>query len=68
MTIKDNGIGIPEHAERKDGMGLKIMNYRAGLINASLDIRRDMGRGTIITCAYAGASEKRERVSHSSIE
>lgn len=68
MTIKDNGIGIQEHAARKGGMGLKIMNYRAGLINASLDIRRYTAGGTIITCAYAGASEKKELVSHSSIE
>ncbi|MBI5664664.1 MAG: hypothetical protein HZC49_06220 [Nitrospirae bacterium] len=65
MTIKDNGIGIPEHAARKGGMGLKIMNYRAGLINASLDIRHDTDGGTIITCAHACASEINELVSYS---
>jgi PAS domain S-box-containing protein len=66
MTIKDDGIGIQEHSGRKGGMGLKIMNYRAGLINASLEIRRDMDRGTIITCVYAGESEKKDLVSYSS--
>ncbi|MEW6601525.1 MAG: PAS domain S-box protein [Nitrospirota bacterium] len=64
MTVKDNGIGIPAQSDRKGGMGLKIMNYRAGLINASLDIRRDVGKGTIITCVYACASDKKELVSH----
>lgn len=65
MTVKDNGTGIPQYAERKGGMGLKIMNYRAGLINATLDIRSDMAGGTIIRCSYAGASEKKDLVSYS---
>ncbi len=62
MTIKDDGAGIALPV-RKSGMGLEIMKYRAGMINASLIIRRDIVKGTLVTCIF---SEKREnRTSHS---
>jgi len=67
MTVKDNGIGIPDHTDLKGGMGLKIMNYRAGLINASLDIKRDASGGTIITCTCPCTLEKRALASHGGV-
>ena len=33
-------------------MGLNIMNYRAKMIGASLDIRRGAGGGTIVLCSF----------------
>ena len=33
-------------------MGLSIMNYRASMIGASLDIRRGAGGGTIVICSF----------------
>jgi signal transduction histidine kinase len=56
MTIKDDGSGI-DLPVRNSGMGLEIMKYRAGMINASLIIRQDIVKGTIVTCIF---SEKRE--------
>lgn len=53
MTIKDNGIGIPGDLSHSHGMGLKIMRYRASIINASLDIRPGSERGTVVICTFS---------------
>jgi nitrate/nitrite-specific signal transduction histidine kinase len=45
--IKDNGIGI-DYQTRQRGLGIKIMEYRAKLLNAFLDIRKRSQGGTIV--------------------
>jgi PAS domain S-box-containing protein len=45
LTIRDDGTGISD-LDRVQGMGIKIMKYRAARIGASLDIFRDPGGGT----------------------
>ncbi len=47
VTIADNGCGIPPEPE-SDGMGLRIMGFRAKMIGAGLDIRRRKPRGTVV--------------------
>ncbi|HEX3989028.1 MAG TPA: ATP-binding protein, partial [Verrucomicrobiae bacterium] len=51
LTIKDDGIGFPANLA-SSGMGMSIMNYRAKMIDASLDIRRGAGGGTIVLCSF----------------
>lgn len=51
LTVKDNGRGLPEVLDRPQGMGLNIMNYRAHMIGAALDVRRDSPGGTIVRCS-----------------
>jgi len=50
LTIENDGIDFPEGKTHVEGMGLKIMRYRAELMKSSLDIRRGHNGGTIITC------------------
>jgi|GEM_PF-1678917 len=50
LQIRDNGIGIEKLLDRKKGMGINIMKYRARVINAALDIRPNMDRGTSVSC------------------
>jgi signal transduction histidine kinase len=52
LTIKDDGVGFPAHLDASAGMGLNIMNYRAKMIGASLDIRRGAAGGTIVLCSF----------------
>jgi signal transduction histidine kinase len=65
MTVKDDGVGITDSAEIKGGMGLSIMNYRASLIGASLDIRRGAGGGTIVICSFHNAGALETEHAHS---
>ena len=50
LNITDDGIGLPEAARNGDGMGLRIMAYRAETIGATFNIERLPTRGTRITC------------------
>ncbi len=50
LTVKDDGIGLPDDRNRHDGMGLRIMRYRAGMISAELETQSDQDGGTIVQC------------------
>jgi signal transduction histidine kinase len=54
LTIIDDGIGLPENARNGDGLGLRIMAYRASMIGATFNIERlsSLG-GTRVTCTLA---------------
>lgn len=50
LTISDDGTGF-RPSMPKGGMGLGIMNYRASVIGATLQIRRRAHRGTRVVCS-----------------
>ena len=50
LTITDDGSGLPENARNGQGMGLRIMAYRAGMIGATFNIERLADAGTRVTC------------------
>jgi len=50
FSIIDDGTGLPPDAEKKGGMGLNIMKYRAGMIGATLQFHRLPKTGTEVMC------------------
>ncbi len=48
VEIVDDGIGIPDDLSETTGMGLRIMRYRANMIEASLSVER-LEKGTRIS-------------------
>src|SRR5271163_4206162 len=52
LTIKDDGKGIAETLGGTQGMGLHIMNYRAGMIGGVLEVKPDSNRGTVVICNF----------------
>jgi signal transduction histidine kinase len=57
LTIKDNGIGINRASGKPSGgMGLRIMEFRARMINATLDLRQPPEGGTLVLCTLRLAS------------
>ncbi|HVC21598.1 MAG TPA: GAF domain-containing sensor histidine kinase [Vicinamibacterales bacterium] len=50
LSVADDGIGIDSAASSKEGMGLRIMRYRAMTIGATLTIAPRPGGGTLVTC------------------
>jgi len=58
LTVKNDGLDFPEVQAEEKGMGLKIMNYRAEMIDGALDIRRGSNGGTILTCVFPGKESR----------
>jgi len=53
LQINDNGTGIPVKIEEEtQGMGIKIMMYRARMIAGDLTIGRSSDGGTTVTCLF----------------
>lgn len=48
LTVRDNGVGIPEEVEPNTGTGLHLMQTRAELIGADLEIDAAEGGGTLV--------------------
>jgi PAS domain S-box-containing protein len=52
FTIRDNGAGLPKPLNFDKGMGLDIMTYRAGMMNAWLNIHNAPSGGTVVSCTF----------------
>lgn len=59
LVVEDNGTGLPAGAERKGGMGLKTMQYRARSIGGRLTVTGS-GRGTAVICILPAQSADSE--------
>jgi PAS domain S-box-containing protein len=56
LEIIDDGAGIVDQERRGDGIGLRIMSYRARLIGATLHVERGVPAGTRVTCTFSAAA------------
>ena len=52
LIVKNDGRSFPEASAGAGGMGLRIMDHRAEMIGGSLNIRRNIGGGTVVTCCF----------------
>lgn len=50
LAVRDDGTGFTPHPTTDGGMGIDIMQYRARMIGAALDIRRAAEGGTVVDC------------------
>jgi len=53
LTVESDGLDFPQTPPQTGGLGLQIMNYRARIINGSIDVRRAGGGGTVATCKFS---------------
>ncbi|HUR44417.1 MAG TPA: PAS domain S-box protein [Candidatus Saccharimonadales bacterium] len=51
LSVQDDGSGIPDEKARREGMGLRIMRYRARMMGAKLQVGRGVKAGTQILCS-----------------
>ncbi len=53
LSVEDDGKGFePRVADESDGLGLKIMRYRAQMLGGDLAVETPSGRGTCLRCAF----------------
>jgi len=67
LRVWDDGRGIKDVEPSADGVGLRIMNYRARSIGATLSVTSQARGGTMVTCVVREALHSPERrASHAS--
>ena len=49
LNISDDGVGLAR-ADYGEGLGLKLLQYRANVLHGKLVVQRRMPRGTTVTC------------------
>lgn len=50
LVIQNSGLPFPDLKHKSTGMGLRIMNYRANLVGARLEVKGLGEAGTRVTC------------------
>lgn len=60
LAIKDDGIGIVNSPKGTKGIGLKIMKYRAHIINATFQVKTNSPRGVLLECTLKMPKTKRK--------
>ena len=51
LSVRDNGVGFPKVVDERTGLGLRIMQYRAGVIGGALSIRKGIKGGAAVVCS-----------------
>lgn len=55
LTVQDNGTGFDPSNSARNGMGIRIMRYRAKVIAATLELQSQINQGTQITCRFSSS-------------
>lgn len=50
ILVEDDGAGLPAGGPRGDGMGMRVMRYRAESIGGTLSVGPRRGGGTTVSC------------------
>ena len=50
LSVEDDGCGLAEAPEKIEGLGIKIMRYRAWIIGSSIELKRNRGGGLTVSC------------------
>ncbi len=62
MTVVDDGKGLPADVSVRDGMGLRIMRYRAEVVGGTLLVERRPEGGTRVACSVTELPAGKERL------
>ncbi|HWI60148.1 MAG TPA: ATP-binding protein, partial [Bacillota bacterium] len=57
LTVTDNGRGLAPGFAKSGGMGLRIMQYRAGMIGATVAVEPHPGGGTQVICSVPRSAQ-----------
>lgn len=50
LIVKDNGAGFPNHPQKRSGIGLPTMHYRANAMGGTLEVVSGPQAGVTVTC------------------
>lgn len=50
LAVNDDGLGFKRSDQHPKGLGLRIMNHRAGMIGGNFVVQKKSGGGTVASC------------------
>jgi len=53
LAIRDDGIGVSRATTRTEGMGLRSMRYRAGVLRGTMEFRANPRGGSSVVCRFS---------------
>jgi len=56
IRVHDDGVGLRADTNEASGVGLRIMQHRAAMLGAGLEIRSAAAGGTLVTCTLSKPS------------
>lgn len=57
LKIEDNGSGLGKRTPEKGGIGMRVMDYRANLIDGSLEVKSRPRGGVSVICRFPLSSD-----------
>jgi two-component system CheB/CheR fusion protein len=51
VAVNDNGAGFKKGVSRRRGLGLRIMNHRAGMLGGTMVVQKKRGGGVDVICS-----------------
>jgi two-component system CheB/CheR fusion protein len=64
LSVIDSGSGFPAHLPKSKGMGLRIMQSRAGMIGGTLAFERNADGGASVTVTAPTATDRQKTSPH----
>lgn len=58
LTVRDNGVGIPDKASKGTGMGLLTMSHRAQMMGGTVKVTPRPTGGTQVTCSVPAPAKQ----------
>src|SRR5262245_14866345 len=55
LSVRDDGVGFSALGLKTNGLGLRIMHYRAQKIGGALEIQSAQNGGTVVSCSFQNA-------------
>jgi len=60
LFVRDNGTGLPIQGIKSEGLGLRIMDYRARIIGGRLSVGPTEEGGTVVRCMFPSQLAERK--------
>jgi PAS domain S-box-containing protein len=64
LAVRDNGVGMPTNLRKRKGMGLHVMQYRAGVLGGTLALQANRSGGTTVLCTVNRSDLRLDRPEH----
>ena len=56
LAVEDDGLGLPENWDKRNGLGTRIMAHRATMMGGAISIEPNPTGGTLVKCSFPASA------------